>query len=615
VDASVDFTGPIPQRWDWREHDGITPVQDQGQCGSCWAFASVGALEACARIDDHIVYDLSEQQLVSCNSFGYGCNGGWFDGCFEVFHNPGAVSEECMPYEGVDGIPCIQGDCIPIAKASDMIALAPTIASLKAGILEFGPLAVAMTVYSDFTRYNGGCYENPQHGEVNHAVVMLGWDDSMCGGAWICKNSWSTGWGESGFFYIAYGSADIGTGAVAFIHVPGNTLAIRPTLLETTTDGSGPFLFSTDVASLGGVRIAPGSVRLAYRVNGGDWQTNIPMLQSSMRGRSIARIPAPAKPATIDYYFRAADVEGHESWAPRLAPDSVYTFDLARYFDNFERTDDGWTAGEADDDATSGIWTCTEPVGTVAQPGRDMSITGTKCWVTGNANPGDPAGTADVDGGKTTLRSPGYDLAQADTAIVKYWRWFSNDKGSYPGEDPWIVQARNNSGPWVDIENSTTSSDAWVQVQADLKTLLGDTLGIVQFRFIAQDRGEGPSCVEAAIDDFTILSEDPRTTNLPVVRVEPPKVRFSLAQATPNPTTGRTTLALTLEREGPVRLSIYAADGRVVRRLASAPMSSGPHEIVWDGKDDAGRQAASGSYYCVSDVAGAKNVRRILLIR
>lgn len=615
VDPSVGFTREIPPRWDWREHDGVTPVKDQGQCGSCWAFASVGALEGCARIDDHVIYDLSEQQLISCNAFGYGCGGGWFEGCYEVFHDPGAVTEECMPYQASDGIPCIQAECVPVAKASAMITLVPTTESLKSAILEYGPIAVAMTVFSDFTGYTGGCYDNPQHGDVNHAVVMLGWDDSMCGGSWICKNSWSEGWGDYGYFHITYGSADIGTGAVAFVHVPGSTLTIRPRLVATTTDGSTPFLFSTEVASIGGVQITPGSVRLAYRVNGGEWQTDLPMPQASSNGIYVSRVQAPPKPATIDYYFRAADVEGHESWEPRQAPDSAYTFDLARYFDDFEDGGTGWTIGDSDDDATSGVWECVEPVGTTAQPGRDMSIYGTKCWVTGQHVDGEQAGYNDVDGGKTTLHSAGYDLTGAGTAVVKYWRWYSNDKGSYPGEDPWIVQARNDDGPWVDIENTVASSDAWIPIRADLKQLLGNPLGVVTFRFVAEDRGDGPSCVEAAIDDFTILSEDPRQITQPIETPSPRMTGLLAVQANPNPTAGRTTLTFELPRDTFVRLAIYGVDGRIVRRLATGSLPGGSHRIVWDGRDDGGRPVASGPYYCISDGGGGREIRQVLVVR
>ena len=619
VDLSRNLNKSLPARWDWREHDGLTPVKDQGQCGSCWAFASVAAFEACARIDDHEIYDLSEQQLISCNTAGYGCNGGWFEGCYEVFHDPGAVSEECMPYQAADGVICTQGSCVPVAKASAILYIENTVESIKAAVYDIGPIAVGLMVHEDFFGYGGGyCYQNyPYPEDPNHAVVIVGWDDAMCdgNGAWICKNSWSEMWGDNGYFTIRYGYSSIGTGAAAFIHIPGRTVTVEPVLLPSTSGLFDWFIFTADVHATGGVRLDPSAIRLLYRVSGEDWQPPVPMMQAASRGPWFARIPAPRKPATIDYCFHAADVEGHEGCAPLFAPDSTYTFDYARVYEDFEGSNPGWTVGGPDDDATTGIWECVEPIGTAAQPDRDTTIYGTRCWVTGQQPEGNQSsGANDVDGGQTTLRSPAYDLIATHTAIVKYRRWFSNDKGAYPGEDPWIVQARNNSGPWIDIENTIVSNNAWIPIRADLKALFGDSMETVEFRFIAQDRG-GPSCVEAAIDDFTILAEQQLTSVAAPVTPGPETADARAIEASPNPTAGGSRIAFTLARPGAVRLSIYAAGGRRVRRLTSETMEGGRHEIFWDGRDDAGRPAASGAYYCVSESRGARQVQRVLIIR
>ncbi len=98
----------LADRWDWREDApwehpiGVTPAKDQEDCGSCWAFAAVGQLEAHARIADSSLLDLSEQQCVSCNTRDASCSGGWHHDAYEVFLAPGAVAEASLPLRGVE---------------------------------------------------------------------------------------------------------------------------------------------------------------------------------------------------------------------------------------------------------------------------------------------------------------------------------------------------------------------------------------------------------------------------------------------------------------------------------------------------------------------------------
>ena len=108
--------------------------------------------------------------------------------------------------------------------------------------------------------------------------------------------------------------------------------------------------------------------------------------------------------------------------------------------------DAGWQAGAPGDGATSGKWVRAIPVGTVAQPATDHTEAGSACYVTGNGTAGAPAGEADVDGGATTLLSPVWDLRGASGARISYWRWFSNDQGTFPDEDVWSVDVSNDGG-------------------------------------------------------------------------------------------------------------------------------------------------------------------------
>ena len=206
--------------FDWRENvgpygtNGVTPAKDQDTCGSCWAFAALGALESMMKIYGEVEMDLSEQQIVSCNIYGDGCDGGWMTSGYQLFRDVGAVDEVCMPYHAIDTEPCIQNQCEKWAKIDTWTAVGITVNDIKNAILT-GPIAVTLHVDDDapFFWYNGGCYNTPSSGSSpNHAIVLVGWDDTACegAGAWIGKNSWGKAWGDQGFFYMQYGCCYIG---------------------------------------------------------------------------------------------------------------------------------------------------------------------------------------------------------------------------------------------------------------------------------------------------------------------------------------------------------------------------------------------------------------------
>ena len=231
----------LPAAFDWRDYNGCTPVKDQLDCGSCWAFATVGPLECNILIKDHITFDLSEQWLVSCNTHGYSCDGGWFvhdhHMAAPVFcGESGAVLESTFPYVAQDAA-C---NC-PYARAytidnwayigtSDAI---PATNAMKQAIYDYGPVSVALYVDDAFQGYTGGVFNACADGEVNHAVVLVGWDDTQGpGGVWILRNSWGTGWGEAGYMRIAYGCARVGYGACYVEYGQSARVAVSPPTLD-----------------------------------------------------------------------------------------------------------------------------------------------------------------------------------------------------------------------------------------------------------------------------------------------------------------------------------------------------------------------------------------------
>lgn len=197
----------------------FTPVKNQGSCGSGWAFSALGTFESIILKKDGIEVDLSEQQLVSCNPWGWGCNGGMWPN--DMLVNPGIMLESCFPY-AEDDVPC--DETCPIAYQAQSWAfleadyVVPPVETIKQAIYTYGAVQAAVYVERFFQAYTGGVFNKCKKnvGYTNHVVILCGWDDNI--GAWLLKNSWSTEWGENGFMWITYDCNRIGEGANVFVY-------------------------------------------------------------------------------------------------------------------------------------------------------------------------------------------------------------------------------------------------------------------------------------------------------------------------------------------------------------------------------------------------------------
>ena len=240
----------LPSYWDWRQHNGVTPVKDQGSCGSCWAFSTVGTMEAAILIASGITTDLSEQQLVSCNTNGWGCGGGNY--AFDMEISPGAMLESCFAYQAAD-VAC-QSSCPHVYQLSSWgyvgnSSSVPSTTAIKNAIYTYGPISVEVAVDYYFQAYSGGVFNHNSASSIDHAVVLVGWDDTN--GCWIMKNSWGTGWGESGYMRIAYGCDRIGYGAAYAVWELPDSLLITPATGFSSIGGvGGPFTITSQSLTL-----------------------------------------------------------------------------------------------------------------------------------------------------------------------------------------------------------------------------------------------------------------------------------------------------------------------------------------------------------------------------
>jgi len=242
---------PLPASYDWRSLNGCTPIRDQGGCGSCWAFGTVGVLESAIKIKDNMEVDLSEQWLVSCNQDGYGCGGGWWAHHYHLdtpdfCGGTGAVFESSFPYAAAD-LPCACSYSheywITAWGYVDPARDVPDVNDIKRAIIAHGPVAVAVSVNSAFQAYTGGVFNSSTTAPVNHAVVLVGWDDGQGpGGVWFLRNSWGTGWGENGYMRIRYGCSSVGYAAPYIEYAGSDPLRVTPSSgLVSTGPVGGPF--------------------------------------------------------------------------------------------------------------------------------------------------------------------------------------------------------------------------------------------------------------------------------------------------------------------------------------------------------------------------------------
>jgi C1A family cysteine protease len=198
----------VPSSYDWRTAGMVTPVRDQGNCGSCWAFSSVGVLESVNKIKDNNTadLDLSEQIVVSCDTGNEGCNGGYMDAVSDFLKASGTGLESCYPYTATNGScskACADKSAYKVTSWGYVSTVSPDVESIKAALVTCGPLVTTMMVYSDFMYYRSGIYKYTSGQlEGGHAIILVGYDDATQ--AFTVKNSWGTGWGESGYFRIAY---------------------------------------------------------------------------------------------------------------------------------------------------------------------------------------------------------------------------------------------------------------------------------------------------------------------------------------------------------------------------------------------------------------------------
>lgn len=201
------FTGSddsdLPKEWDWSEKGAVSAIKDQGQCGSCWAFSTTGAVEGAWFLSKGQLISLSEQELVDCAGGSYGnqgCNGGLMDDGFKYVIDNGLCAEDSYKYTASDGS-CKK--CTEVVKISSFVDVEQNNEKALQQAVYKQPVAVAIEADQlSFQFYHSGVLTSKCGTNLDHGVLLVGWGTLNNKDYWKVKNSWGSSWGSDGYILL-----------------------------------------------------------------------------------------------------------------------------------------------------------------------------------------------------------------------------------------------------------------------------------------------------------------------------------------------------------------------------------------------------------------------------
>ena len=225
---------PLPDHYDMRGLGLLTPIKDQGNCGSCWAFGATNVLETMAAKKFGVLVNLSEQQIVSCATQKgvAGCNGGNSIGAWAYTQQKSQVTSKSYPY--VSGLNDHSGKCKETEGKDRMVAATAGYKvirnedDIRAALVEIGPVAIAIATDPCFLNYKSGVLKPENcacNGPVDHLVTVVGYASEGGEDYWVIRNSWGESWGEKGYARFKRGVNQCQM--MAFATIPGGVVPTK----------------------------------------------------------------------------------------------------------------------------------------------------------------------------------------------------------------------------------------------------------------------------------------------------------------------------------------------------------------------------------------------------
>jgi len=218
VPATTLLAPGAPATFDWRDKDAVTPVKDQGQCGSCWAFSATEAVESAWILKGHATsktIDLSAQQIVDCDTDGVqGCNGGFTESAYKYIAGAGGQEQiPDYPYTAKDGKCKFEVSKVD-AKISTFTAIPKDETALTGHLSSTGPLSICLDA-AHWQDYKSGVLSSLQccpfiKCQMDHCVQLVGYNSTASNPYWIVRNSWNTDWGVAGYIWLEMGKNSCG---------------------------------------------------------------------------------------------------------------------------------------------------------------------------------------------------------------------------------------------------------------------------------------------------------------------------------------------------------------------------------------------------------------------
>jgi len=223
-DYDDEVTANLPPSFDWRPKGAVTPVKNQGDCGSCWSFSTTGNIEGQWFLAGNPLTSLSEQNLVDCDTecmtymnqsvCDAGCDGGLQPNAYHYVMSAGGIdTESSYPYLAVDG-KCHFKPANIGAKINNFTMVSSNETQMAAYLVQHGPLAIAADA-AEWQFYMGGVFDLPCGKSLDHGILIVGYgnETTIFGhhvDYWIVKNSWGATWGEQGYLKVERGTGECG---------------------------------------------------------------------------------------------------------------------------------------------------------------------------------------------------------------------------------------------------------------------------------------------------------------------------------------------------------------------------------------------------------------------